>query len=155
MLLTMNTSQTKIIVGVDGSEHAARALDWAMAEAELRDVALRVVSAWHVPAAAYGAPGFAPTSDRSVQETFKEVAEDNAKAAVERARAGGINAAAAVLQGQPAEVLVEAAADADLLVIGSRGRGGFAGLLLGSVSAQCAHHAPCPLVIVRPPADEA
>jgi nucleotide-binding universal stress UspA family protein len=56
----------------------------------------------------------------------------------------------AVGQGQAAEVLVNVAEDADLLVVGSRGHGGFSGLLLGSVSAQCAHHAPCPLLIVRP-----
>jgi nucleotide-binding universal stress UspA family protein len=61
----------------------------------------------------------------------------------------GVTIEREVVEGSPADVLLRAAADADLLVVGSHGRGGFAGLLLGSVSQQCAHHAPCPVVIVR------
>jgi nucleotide-binding universal stress UspA family protein len=146
----MNASGTgTIVVGVDGSEHAERALDWAIEEAKLRGARLNLVSAWHVPAAVYGSPGFAPPLDQSVPETFKEVAETIAEAAANRVRAAEVEAEASVQHGHPAEALVEAAANAEMLVVGSRGHGGFAGLLLGSVSAHCAHHAPCPLVIVR------
>ena len=139
-----------IVVGVDGSEHGDRALAWAIDEAKLRSARLRLVSAWHVPAAVYGAPGFVPPVD--VDSTVREVAEKSVEEAAAKAREAGIEADAVIREGHAAQVLVEAADDADLLVIGSRGHGGFSGLLLGSVSAQCAHHAPCALVIVRPPA---
>jgi len=137
-----------IVVGVDGSEHAERALEWAIDEAKFRNARLRLVSAWHIPTAAYGAPGFAPAVN--LDRAFREVAEESVENAARRAREAGIEVDVAVGQGQAAEVLVNVAEDADLLVVGSRGHGGFSGLLLGSVSAQCAHHAPCPLLIVRP-----
>jgi nucleotide-binding universal stress UspA family protein len=139
-----------IVVGVDGSEHGDRALAWAIDEARLRSARLRLVCAWHVPAAVYGAPGFVPPVD--VDSTVREVAEKSVEEAAAKAREAGIEADAVIREGHAAQVLLEAADDADLLVIGSRGHGGFSGLLLGSVSAQCAHHAPCALVIVRPPA---
>jgi nucleotide-binding universal stress UspA family protein len=149
----MNAAEgSTIVVGVDGSEHAERALDWAIEEAELRGVRLNLVSAWHVPGAVYGASGFVPPLSESIDETFREVADEVVAAAAERVSAAGVEAETTVRQGQAAEVLLEAAANADMLVVGSRGHGGFTGLLLGSVSAQCAHHAPCPLVIVRRPA---
>jgi nucleotide-binding universal stress UspA family protein len=140
--------QATIVVGTDRSAHADRALAWALEEAKLRGAHLRIVSVWHVPAMVYGAPGFGSAAPVRMDETFRTVAEEAAAGAAERARAAGVDVDARVEQGQAADVLVEAAADADLLVVGSRGHGGFAGLLLGSVSAQCSHHAPCPLVIV-------
>jgi nucleotide-binding universal stress UspA family protein len=143
------TGSRTIVVGVDGSEHAERALNWAIEEAKLRGCRLNLVSAWHVPSSVYGGVGFAPSLDQSVEATFREVAEEVAKAAADRARAAGVEAETTVQHGQAADVLIESAANAELLVVGSRGHGGFAGLLLGSVSAQCAHHALCPLVIVR------
>jgi len=144
------TQNGTIVVGVDGSEHGERALDWAIEEAKLRGARLRLVSAWHVPAVVYGGPGFAPQLEEPLDKTFEEVAQEVADDAAKRAREAGVEAETSVVQGQAAEALVEAGANADLLVVGSRGHGGFTGLLLGSVSAQCAHHSLCALVIVRP-----
>ena len=144
----MNTQQETIVVGVDGSEHGERALDWAVKEAGLRGARLRLVAAWHIPPTVYSGPGYIPTA--GTRESFEEPASEAAEAAAARARDAGVEAEAVAREGQAAEVLVEEAANADMLVVGSRGHGGFAGLLLGSVSAQCAHHAVCPLVIVRP-----
>jgi nucleotide-binding universal stress UspA family protein len=143
------TGRATIVVGVDGSEHAERALGWAIDEAKLRGAKVHLVAAWHVPTLIYDATGFVTPLLASIDETFKEVADEVAAAAAERVRGAGLDAETSVQQGQAADVLIEAGANAELLVVGSRGHGGFAGLLLGSVSAQCAHHASCPVVIVR------
>lgn len=140
-------TSASVVVGVDCSDHAERALAWAIDEATLRAARLDVVTAWQVPAAAFGAPGFVVSA--SADDSFRSVAEEAAEAAAEKARGAGVGVETTVQQGQAADVLVDTAAIADLLVVGSRGLGGFAGLLLGSVSSQCAHHAPCPLAIVR------
>jgi nucleotide-binding universal stress UspA family protein len=147
----MNTRGiSTIVVGVDGSESGQRALDWAIAEAKAHGAHLHLVSAWHVPAVVYGGPGYGPQVDEPLEKTFEEVAEEVLEAAAKHAREAGVEAETSVKHGQAAEVLVDTAANADLLVVGSRGHGGFTGLLLGSVSAQCAHHARCPLAIIRP-----
>ena len=136
-----------IVVGVDGSEHAKHALAWAAAEAKIRGASLHVVVAWSVPGALYGAVGVGGY-DEALHE-FHAAAMQTAAAAVESARAAGVDADESVVQAHAADALVEASRDADLLVVGSRGHGGFVGLLLGSVSAQCAQYAACPVVIVR------
>jgi nucleotide-binding universal stress UspA family protein len=146
----MNSQQETIVVGVDGSEHGERALDWAIKEANLRGARLRLVAAWHLPPTVYSGPGYIPTL--GTRESFEEFASEAAEAAATRAREAGVEADSLVREGQAAEILLEEAANADMLVVGSRGHGGFAGLLLGSVSAQCAHHARCPLMVVRPAA---
>jgi nucleotide-binding universal stress UspA family protein len=137
-----------IVVGVDGSDPAARALHWAAGEARVRNGRIKIVSAWYVPTVVYSSgyvPMVAPTSDESSQHAAQEIAEG----AVRELETMGLEAESTVVHGNAAESLIDASADADLLVVGSRGHGGFAGLLLGSVSAQCAHHAHCPVVIVR------
>ena len=139
----------RIVVGVDGSDCGGRAVEWAVGQARLTSARLQFVTAWHVPFLAYGAIGLLPPLSTEVDVSFRAVAEDLAAAAAARAQAAGVEAQSTVRHGQPADVLIEEAEGADLLVVGSRGHGGFAGLLLGSVSAQCAHHAPCSLVIVR------
>jgi nucleotide-binding universal stress UspA family protein len=144
----MSTQQETIVVGVDGSEHSDRALDWAINEARLRGAQLRLAVAWHMPPTVYSGPGYMPALGS--RDSFEQIAKEAADVAVKRARDAGVEADSVVREGQAAEVLVEEGANADMLVVGSRGHGGFGGLLLGSVSAQCAHHAHCPLVIVRP-----
>lgn len=137
-----------VVVGVDGSEGARAAARFALEEARLRGATLVVAAAWHVPAAAYAA-GIAPPPE------LGQDLERAARTAVEQVRdelGGGadVPVETIVREGQAADVLVEESAGADLLVVGSRGLGGFRGLLLGSVGIQCAHHARCPLAIVRP-----
>jgi len=133
----------RIVVGVDGSDHSRRALAWAIGEARARQAALVAVHAWHLPAAAASYAG--PLVDPKLLE------EEAAKAladALASADAHGVEVEQRVVRGGPAAALLDAAADADLLVVGSRGHGGFAGLLLGSVSQQVCHHAACPVVVV-------
>jgi nucleotide-binding universal stress UspA family protein len=139
----------EIVLGFDGSECAERALDWAIDEAKLRGTRLRVVTAWHVPALIYGAPGFVPVVAAPLDEAARDWANRVASGAAERARDQGIEAESIAPEGQAADALIDASERASLLVVGSRGHGGFAGLLLGSVGQQCAHHAACPLVILR------
>jgi nucleotide-binding universal stress UspA family protein len=145
----MNVNGHKIVVGIDGSEHSDRALAWAIEEAKLRGASLQVVSVWHVPSLVYGGPGFAPQLDSAVDEAFRDVADQSAEDAARTAREADLDVEMDVEHGQTVDRLLEAAEGAEMLVVGSRGHGGFTGLLLGSVSAQCAHHASCPLVIVR------
>jgi nucleotide-binding universal stress UspA family protein len=134
-----------IVVGVDGSKSAQAALRFALDEARLRGAGVRAVAAWHVPAAAYGA-AFDPALVTGLEPNARGALEHALAAAGEDA--AGVDVETVVKEGVPARVLLEEASDADLLVVGSRGLGGFRGLLLGSVGQQCSHHAPCPVVIV-------
>ena len=141
-----------IVVGVDGSRHAQAALVRAADEARSRGARLRVVTAWHLPALAYaGAFGSAAALDPRGFEEAARVTLAQAVGALGPA-AEGLEIETRLRKGHPADVLVEEASGADLLVVGSRGLGGFAALLLGSVSHQCAQHARCPVLIVRDPA---
>jgi nucleotide-binding universal stress UspA family protein len=137
---------SRVVVGVDGSEGSARALRWAADEARLRGARLEIVHAWAVPF--MGEVPTTPDLDAELEAGARTTLEE-AMAAVDLQ---GLEVDGRIERGPAAVVLVELAKGADLLVMGSRGRGGFTGLLLGSVSQQCAHHASCPIVIV-PPAD--
>ena len=142
-----------IVVGVDGSAASKEALRWALDEARLRGASVRVVHAWAFPTLMAG-PGLVPPVVLDVDTHQHEAAEVANSTVSEVAGSNpGLDIAVVAVQGSPAHALVEAAADADLLVVGSRGHGGFAGLLLGSVSQQTAHHARCPVVIIRAPHD--
>jgi nucleotide-binding universal stress UspA family protein len=137
----------RIVVGVDGSETSRRALRWALDEAKLRGDDLTAVNAWHYPYA--GATELAAMVQAVPPETAQAEARGILEAAArEVAQPGDPEADLVTVCGGPASVLVEQAKGADLLVVGSRGLGGFAGLLLGSVSHQVTHHAPCPVVVV-------
>lgn len=144
----------RIVVGIDGSAESREALRWAAREAKLRGAALRVVNAWAFPYVASG-PGLDPGLDPVLDAQMIDDVRRGADELVERELtelgddAAGVEIERAVVEGPPAPMLIEAAEGSDLLVVGSRGHGGFGGLLLGSVSQQLSHHAPCPLVIVR------
>ena len=144
-----------VVVGVDGSDGGAAALEFAAAEAALRKVELRIVSAWEVPAAVYGS-GFTPPMDAGTLQAFgaraQEVADDAAGAVKKLQPSQQVDAVA--VAGQPADVLLAQGADADLIVVGRRGLGGFRTLLLGSVSQQVVHYATCPVVVVNQPATD-
>ena len=139
---------SRIVVGVDASECSRAALAWALEEARLRRAGVVAVHAWTVPTVSTTHEAlhlididFAP---------FREAAQELLEAAIAEVAAGtDVELTTLVTEGPPAPALMAAARDADLLVVGSRGLGGFKELLLGSVSHQVAHHAPCPVVIVR------
>ncbi|MGZ4352676.1 MAG: universal stress protein [Gaiellaceae bacterium] len=137
-----------IVVGIDGSAGSVKALEFALAEARLRGATVKAVEVWHVPASVYSGGGLAPvvTDPEQFAGFAQERLDEVLKATA--ADAEGVEIERVVREGQPAEVLVEEAENAELLVVGSRGLGGFRGLLLGSVGQQCAHHARCPVVIV-------
>jgi len=135
-----------IVVGVDGSASSVEALRFAAREARLRGATLHAVTAWHIPGVAYGG-GFAPSVNVRSFESNAQESLDGALAKLGEEREG-VSIVLKVREGHPAHVLAEEARGADMLVVGSRGHGGFTGLLLGSVSQQCAHHAPCPVAIV-------
>jgi nucleotide-binding universal stress UspA family protein len=136
-----------IIVGVDGSKHAEAALEFAIEEAALRGARLRIVSAWELPPV-IEPMGFYPAE---VIEDAREEAERIVGESVARAKElqPQVASEGIVVEGRAAAVLLEQAGRTDLIVVGSRGRGGFATLLLGSVSQEVVHHAPCPVVVVR------
>lgn len=139
-----------IVVGIDGSDESRAALSWALEEARLRKASVRVVYAWRDPYVP--APGFGLPEDFDF-DTLRTAAEEFLRGFVAESVGGGsdVTIEEVTAEGSASSVLVEAAEGADLLVVGSRGHGGFTGLLLGSVSQQCAHYATCPVVIVRGP----
>ena len=138
----------RIVVGIDGSQGARRALEWAVAEAKLRDAHLVVIHAWLEPAAV--AVGSVITAGGVEPGIFEETAERTVADVMGAVDTTGLphGVETHVVAGVPALSLIDASADADLVVVGSRGLGGFTGLLLGSVSQQVAHHATCPVVII-------
>ena len=135
-----------IVVGIDGSPEADAALRFAYAEAKLRGHELRIVCAWEPPTASYVGEAFAATPDPFLEAEHH--ADDVLRAALERLPRGDVQVEAIAIEGRPAAVLIDQAADAELLVLDSRGHGATKRLLLGSVSTDAAHHTPCPLVIV-------
>ncbi|MDQ0756240.1 universal stress protein [Arthrobacter sp. B3I4] len=134
---------------MDGSDSSLAALEWALEEGRLRSGQVHVVSAWHYPAIG-DADGRAPDHDAFGDHTRQSHAE-----AMVRSAGAGVAVTGEVAEGRPADVLLGAAAAADLLVVGSRGHGGFTGMLLGSVSNHAVHHARCPMLVVRTGADSA
>lgn len=142
----------RIVVGVDGSQGARAALEWALAEARLRSDTVEVVHARHAPPHMIPGPYAGPTaaSEESIDRT-REQAERLLEHEVRAVDTHGVEIESIAPTGSAANSLLDVAKGADLLVVGTRGRGGFTGLLLGSVSQQVSHHAPCPVVVVPHP----
>jgi nucleotide-binding universal stress UspA family protein len=137
----------RIVAGVDGSASSLEALRWAIRQAELTGSSVDAVIAWQPPAASGLGWGVAVVDDTDYAElAAKTLAEAISMAADPASR---VRVRPLVGQGNAAQVLLDASADADLLVVGSRGHGGFASALLGSVSLHCTHHAHCPVVVIR------
>lgn len=145
-----NADSYVIVIGFDGSKQSRSALEWAIEECRYRDAELRVVTVWNkapmswYPALLETAAGEIVAED-SPEQQAKALSADAAQAAT------GVNVVTQTVQNDSAaSAILDAAQGADLVVVGSRGHGGFAGLHIGSVSSQVAGHAPCPVLVVRP-----
>lgn len=140
-----------IVVGIDGSAHSRRALEWAVTEAAVRHLPLRVLSVYQTTAAPWGS-ALAPDGDGALAQGVRKSAlketEQVLDALDEESRPPSVTVLA--VSGIPAEELLRAADDAQMIVVGSRGAGGFRRLLVGSVASQVVHHANCPVVTVPP-----
>ena len=138
-----------IIVGIDGSDHSLRALDWAVREAAVRRTPLTVLTVHQAIAGYWSGTAVSYPGDPGLAQQAQEMAQKQTDAVLEQA---GPQRPPAVtvrsVTGFPAEELIQAGADADMLVVGSRGAGGFKRLLMGSVSTQVTHHALCPVVVI-------
>jgi nucleotide-binding universal stress UspA family protein len=135
-----------IVVGVDGSDHGNAALRWAVDEAKAHAAEIVAVFAWQMPL--IGIPG---AFDREeLEKLCMNFLEETVAAVIPAAQ---VPITKLVAHGDVSASLIEAAKNADMLVLGSRGRGGFAGLKLGSVSSECVQHASCPVVIIKQPGD--
>jgi nucleotide-binding universal stress UspA family protein len=138
-------ARERVVVGLDGSETSLRALRWAMRYAERTGAIIEALHAWQIPTA-YGAPvailpgeDFRATAERALRQSVEGELGDRTDLEVEQTAE----------MGYPPKVLVDRSKEADLLVVGSRGRGALRGTLLGSVSLHCVSHAACPVVVVH------
>jgi len=141
-------SHTRVVVGVDGSEASEHALRWALFMADASGSDLEVVAAWEpFPAFGWGAGlEMLPNNWNPAEDAEKRTTSSIDKVFGANRPAGF---QLTVREGNAASVLLEASKGARMLVVGSRGHGGFAGLLLGSVSAACAEHATCPVLVLH------
>ena len=145
-VMTEEVNVRRIVVGVDGSEQSKRALRWAIEQAGLTAATVEAVGVWQYPSiyawgavAVFDAAELADACERTLSDTLTEVGGEEPPVHID----------SYVSAGHPANELVRQAKGADLLVVGSRGHGGFVGALLGSVSQYCVHHATCTVVVVR------
>ena len=144
------TEIKQIVVGVDGSQASRAALHWAYDEATHHDASLTVISTWHPPAMPMSPPygsippeGYVSQPKRDALDLLQKLVADLEE------RNPPVDVRTAIEEGNPAEVLIERSKEADLMVVGSRGHGGFSGMLLGSVSQHLVAHSECPVVVVR------
>jgi nucleotide-binding universal stress UspA family protein len=152
MTTQVRRNARRFVVGVDGSEESRAALRWAANQAVAQGARLEVVCVWDLPfsglATSYSPepaglpdPGeVARSAENALDQTLREVLEDDMPLDIERV----------VEAGDPAAVLLRRSEGADMLVVGSRGHGGFGRLLIGSVSEKCVRHATCSVIVIRP-----
>ena len=140
-----NRTNHQIVVGIDGSDSSKNALQWAARLAPSLGATIHAVVAWEYPIV-FGLEGGMPGSWRP-DETAKEILNHTLNAVFGNERPAGLKGS--ISQGHPTFVLLDASKGAEMLIVGSRGLGGFAGLLLGSVSSACAEHAKCPVLVVH------
>ncbi|HVC69429.1 MAG TPA: universal stress protein [Acidimicrobiales bacterium] len=140
-----SSTQPRIVVGVDGSDASRQALRWATRQAQFTGARLEVVVTWELPTSFGWVPpypeDFNPAADaqRAAEDEVASALKDYPDVVVQTT----------VVEGHPAPTLVQASRDAELLVLGSRGHGEFAGMLLGSVTQHCVTHAHCPVLVWR------
>ena len=127
-----------IVVGIDGSDDGQRALAWGVDEARKRGAVLQVVHAWELMASDTMSPDPAANASAVLAQSLTDIDTE------------GVEVHPRLVEGRPVPSLVRAAAEADLLVVGSRGRSGIVAVILGSVSSSCVHYAACPVVVVPP-----
>lgn len=142
------SSQTKIVVGVDGSASSKEAIKWAVQQAQLSGAGLEAVIAFDPPIAAYGGLGGLP-SDLDLEANSHNVAEKAVSEVLDSMGLNKLEIPIRVVENNPSVALLKASETAGLLVVGSSGHGPFARTLLGSVAQRCVHHASCPVVVVR------
>lgn len=145
MPASQEREERRIVVGVDGSPSSREALRWAVRQAALTGSVVDAVIAWRDPS------GYAGYAWLIGDATYKDLAAKTLRETVDAVvtAGSGVTVRQHVVEGHPARILLDAAQGASLLVVGSRGHGGFIEMLLGSVSQHCVQHAPCPVVIIR------
>jgi nucleotide-binding universal stress UspA family protein len=139
-----------IIVGLDGSGHSQLALEWAMKEAAIRHAPLTVLTVDQAVAGYYRGMAVDPEAPARTEEVRQAVQTETEKALAGLEGPHPESVTVTAVHGFPVEELIKAASDADMIVLGSRGAGGFTRLLMGSVASQVAQHAHCPVLIVPP-----
>lgn len=134
-----------VVVGVDGSENGRRAPTWALDEARMRDMRCMLVHSVDL-AVASATPFVGSSAFEALPEAGRSILDDE----LEFARTSGVPVEGRFGTGSAAQALLDASRGAGMLVVGSRGHGGFVGLILGSVSTACVHHAHCPVLVIPP-----
>jgi nucleotide-binding universal stress UspA family protein len=156
MIDDVHEENRRIVVGIDTSRGSRAALRWALAQARLSGATVEAVTAWQDPVVYGYSYGWVPSlSDADSVPAFAEKAVVEAVADAMGTTGRPVDVRTTVTEGPAAQVLLKAAIGADLLVVGSRGHGAFAGMLLGSVSQHCTQHAPCTVVVVPSDDDDA
>lgn len=141
-----------IIIGTDGSSHSQKAVEWGMREAAIHQAPVTVVIVFQAAVGYWGGKQSYPEGDELARKAHAVAQEQADKALSQLGATPPPEVEVRAIHGIPADELIKAAREADLLVVAARGSGGFTRLLLGSVATQLSHHARCPLVII-PAAD--